>query len=170
MSSSTNLATNVPALSTEPLTHVPPTSSTEDPVPSPPPSTPPSTTDAGAAKPATEVPPVSVTVAQSTDPLDKTPTLVDSVPDPVPAEVQLPAESTPAEKTADAMDLTDDQDDVEPVTSGEVLVDGVPGASTCPPGMSYYFLVFFFSSHHSFLIRHVAHSHVSVFPNMVLLI
>ena len=165
MSSSANHATNVPALSTEPLTHVPPTSSTEDPVPSPPPSTPPSTTDAGAAKPATEVPPVSVTVAQSTDPLDKTPTLVDSVPDPVPAEgpksqpiteVQLPAESTPAEKTADAMDLIDDQDDVEPMTSDEEPSDGIADASIPPVGMYYYFSAFFFSSHHLFLIRHVA--------------
>ena len=165
MSSSANHATNVPALSTEPLTHVPPTSSTEDPVPSPPPSTPPSTTDAGAAKPATEVPSVSVTVAQSTDPLDKTPTLVDSVPNPVPAEepksqpnaeVQLPAESTPAEKTADAMDLTDDQDDVEPMTSGEEPADGIADASIPPAGMYYYSSAFFFSSHHLFLIRHVA--------------
>ena len=165
MSSSANLVTNVPALSTEPLTHVPPTSSTEDPVPSPPPSTPPSTTDAGAAKPTTDVPPVSVTVAQSTDPLDKTPTLVDSVPDPVPAEgpksqpnaeVQLPAESTPAEKTADAMDLTDDQDDVEPMTSDEEPSDGIADASIPPAGMYSYFSAFFFSSHHLFLIRHVA--------------
>ena len=165
MSSSANLATNVPALSTEPLTHVPPTSSTEDPVPSPPPSAPLSTTDAGAAKPTTEVPPVSVTVAQSTDPLDKTPTLVDSVPNPVPAEepksqpnaeVQLPAESTPAEKTAAAMDLIDDQDDAEPMTSDDEPSDGIAGASIPPAGMYSYFSAFFFSSHHLFLIRHVA--------------
>ena len=165
MSSSANLATNVPALSTEPLTHVPPTSSTEDPVPSPPPSTPPSTTDAGAAKPTTEVPPVSVTVAQTIDPLDGASAVVGSVPEPVPAEgpksqpiteVQLPAESTPAEKTADAMDLIDDQDDAEPMTSDEEPSDGIAGASIPPAGMYSYFSAFFFSSHHLFLIRHVA--------------
>ena len=165
MSSSANLANNVPALSTEPLTHVPPASSTEDPVPSPPPSAPPSTTDAKVAKPTTEVPSVSTAVAQTTDPLDDTSAVVDSVPEPVPAEgpksqpiteVQLPAESTPAEKTADAMDLIDDQDDAEPMTSDEEPSDGIAGASIPPAGMYSYFSAFFFSSHHLFLIRHVA--------------
>ena len=165
MSSSANLANTVPALSTEPLTHVPPASSTEDPVPSPPPSAPPSTTYARAAKPTTEVPSVSTTVAQTIDPLGGASAVVDSVPEPVPAEgpksqpiteVQLPAESTPAEKTADAMDLTDDQDDVEPMTSGKEPADGIADASIPPAGMYYYSSSFFFSSHHLFLIRHVA--------------
>ena len=165
MSSSANLANNVPALSTEPLTHVPPASSTEDPVPSPPPSAPPSTTDARVAKPTTEVPSVSTAVAQTTDPLDDTPTLVDSVPDPVPdeglksqslTEVQLPAESTPEVRADDTMDLTDDQYPVEPMSSGEIPADGIPDASIRPAGMYYYSSAFFFSSHHLFLIRHVA--------------
>ena len=136
-----------------------------NPVPSPPPSAPPSTTDARAAKPTTEVPSVSITVAQTIDPLDGASAVVDSVPEPVPAEgpksqpiteVQLPAESTPAEKTADAMDLIDDQDDAEPMTSDDEPSDGIAGASIPPAGMYSYFSAFFFPSHHLFLIRHVA--------------
>ena len=165
MSSSANPANNAPALSTEPLTHVPPASSTEDPVPSPPPSAPPSTTDARVAKPTTEVPSVSTAMAQSTDPLDKTPALVDSVPNPVPdeglksqslTEVQLPAESTPKVRVEDTLDLTDDRDPVEPMSSSEIPADGITDASIRPAGMYYYSSAFFFSSHHLFLIRHVA--------------
>jgi hypothetical protein len=145
MSSSANLANNVPALSTEPLTHVPPASSTEDSVPSPPLSAPPSTPDAGAAKSITEVPSVSITVAQTTDLLGGASAAVDSVPEPVPVEgpksqpitgVQLPTESTPAEKTDDAMDLIDDQDDddVEPMTSGKEPAKGIADAPIPPAG------------------------------------
>ena len=161
-----------PTLSTEQLADVPQVSLTGVPITAPPPSDPPSTTEAKVAKSTNEVSSVSITVAQTTNPLGDTSAVVDSVPEPVPAEgpktqpiteVQLPAESTPVEKTADAVDLTDDQEDVEPMSSGEVPADGIPGASTCPPGMSCYYSVFFFSSCCSFLIRHVAPSHVSVF-------
>jgi hypothetical protein len=122
---------------------------------------------------------LTVNAAQTLKPLGDAPAVVNSVSEPVPAVspkpqpstgVQIPTESTPVATAEIAMDLTGDQDDVVPMTSGDVPADGIPVASTCPPGMSYYFLVFFFSSHHSFLIRHVAPSHVPVFPNMVLLI
>ena len=165
MSSSANLANNVLALSTEPLTHVPPASSTEDPVPSPPPSAPLSTPDAGAAKPTTEVPSASIIVAQTIDPVGGASAVVDSVPEPVPAEgpksqpiteVQLPAESTPKARAEDTLDLTDDQDPVEPKSSSEIPADGITDASIRPAGMYYYSSAFFFSSHHLFLIRHVA--------------
>ena len=179
MSSSALPEPNAPTLSTEQLADVPPVSPTGVPITAPPPSDPPFTTEARVAKSTNDVSPVSITVAQAIDPLGGASAVVDNVPEPVPAdppksqtttEVQLPTESTPAVKTADAINLTDDNDDVELMTSGEVLADVVLGASTYPTGMSYYFLVFFFSSYHSFLIRHVAPSHVPVFPNMVLLI
>ena len=104
-------------------------------------------------------------MAQSTDPLDKTPALADSVPNPVPdeglksqslTEVQLPAESTPKARAEDTLDLTDDRDPVEPMSSSEIPADGITDASIRPAGMYYYSSAFFFSSHHLSLIRHVA--------------
>jgi hypothetical protein len=146
--------------------------STDVPTAAPPPSDSPTTTEAKDAKPTNDVSLVPITAAQTNEPLGGASAVVDSVPEPVPAEapkpqpiteVQVPTESTPAATTAVAMDLTDDQYDAAPLTSGVTLADGALGASTCPIGRSYYFLVFFLSSYHSFLIRHVAPSHVSVF-------
>ena len=51
---------------------------------------------------------------------------------------------------------TDDQDHVDPMSSGEEPADGIADASIRPAGMYYYSSAFFFSSHHLFLIRHVA--------------
>jgi hypothetical protein len=66
------------------------------------------------------------------------------------------------------MDLTDDQDDANPLAAGVTLADGALGASTLPIGRSYYFLVFFLSPYHSVLIPHVVHSRFLFSTNMVL--
>ena len=66
------------------------------------------------------------------------------------------------------MDLTDDQDDIDPPLAGVTLADDALDASTRPIGRYYYFLVFFSSPYHSVLIPHVVHSRFLFSINMVL--
>ena len=178
MSSSSLPIPNAPTLSTE---HSPDVSVpgllTGVPTTAPPPIDSPTVTEAKDANPTNDVFLVLTTAAQTAEPIGSTSTAIVSVPLLVSAEapnsqptteVLAPTESTPAVKTAVAMDHTDDQDDADPSASGVTLADGALGASTCPIGRSYYFLVFFLSSYHSFLIRHVAPSRFLFFTNMVL--
>jgi hypothetical protein len=163
MSSSALLEPNAPTLSTEHVADVSPVSPTGVSMTAPPPSDPSTITEATDANPTNDASLVPTTAAQTTEPIDGASSAIDSVPLLVSAEapssqltteVLAPTESTPAVKTAVAMDLTDDQDDAEPMTSGAILADGALDAPTCSIGRSYYFLVFFLSSYHSFLIRH----------------
>jgi hypothetical protein len=178
MSSSVPSKPNAPTLSTE---HSPdvsgPVSPTGVPTTVPPPIEPPTVPEAKDANPTNEVSLVLTTAAQTAEPIGGTSTAIVSVtllvsaeaPSSQPTtEVLAPSESTPAVKTAIAVDLTDDRDDADPLASSVTLADGALGASTCSIGRSYYFLVFFLSSYHSFLIRHVAPSHFLFSTNMVL--